>query len=131
MNIGSYLSVDILGTVLFTWIDSFSLPLLQSRANGPRQPWHDLHCKVEGPAAYDILTNFEQRWRKASRWPDFRLKKVGRWHDDALIKVDRISWILSPGSGPKGDQVVQVTDEQDPESWHVQVSSHTIHLENQ
>ena len=31
---------------------------------GPRQPWHDNHAKVEGPASIDILRNFEDRLRK-------------------------------------------------------------------
>ncbi|XP_064983700.1 phospholipase D alpha 1-like [Musa acuminata AAA Group] len=31
---------------------------------GPREPWHDVHSKVEGQAAWDVLTNFEQRWIK-------------------------------------------------------------------
>ena len=31
---------------------------------GPREPWHDCHAKVEGPAALDILKNFEERWYK-------------------------------------------------------------------
>jgi phospholipase D1/2 len=31
---------------------------------GPREPWHDIHCLVEGPAAHDVMTNFVQRWRK-------------------------------------------------------------------
>lgn len=95
----------------------------QSNTRGPREPWHDLHCKIEGPAAYDILTNFEQRWRKATKWSDFNIKKVTRWHDDALIKLDRISWILTPSSSPGGDKKAQVTDEEDPENWHVQVCS--------
>ncbi|WMV07183.1 hypothetical protein MTR67_000568 [Solanum verrucosum] len=30
----------------------------------PREPWHDIHCRTEGPAAWDVLYNFEQRWRK-------------------------------------------------------------------
>ena len=29
-----------------------------------RQPWHDVHCKLEGPAARDVLMNFKQRWNK-------------------------------------------------------------------
>ncbi|XP_020218949.1 phospholipase D delta [Cajanus cajan] len=92
-----------------------------SHAHAPRQPWHDLHCKVEGPAAYDILTNFEQRWRKAKKWRDFRLKKVTNWHDDALLRLDRISWIDKPSPGSNDDRAGHVTDENDPESWHVQV----------
>lgn len=95
--------------------------MIQSNDFGPREPWHDLHCKIEGPAAYDILTNFEQRWRKAKKWREFRLKKVTNWHDDALLKLERISYILTPSDGAAGDKLVQVTDEDDPESWNVQV----------
>ena len=28
---------------------------------GPREPWHDNHARVEGPAALDIKKNFEER----------------------------------------------------------------------
>lgn len=31
---------------------------------GPRQPWHDIHCRLEGPVAWDVVYNFEQRWKK-------------------------------------------------------------------
>lgn len=31
---------------------------------GPRQPWHDIHCRLEGPIAWDVVFNFEQRWNK-------------------------------------------------------------------
>lgn len=95
-------------------------PTFPANAHGPRQPWHDLHCKIDGPAAYDVLINFEQRWRKA-KWKDFRLKKIASWNDDALLRVDRISWILTPSSGPAGDQNVRVCTEEDPENWHVQI----------
>jgi len=30
---------------------------------GPREPWHDIHCKVEGPVAKDVLENFIERWQ--------------------------------------------------------------------
>lgn len=83
-----------------------------AEAGGPRQPWHDWHCKIEGPAVYDTLTNFEQRWRKASRW-----------HDDDLVQIGRISWILSPKPPfrPEGDPHLFVTNDDAPNSWHVQV----------
>lgn len=38
-------------------------PTLTS-GNGPRQPWHDIHSRVEGPAAHDVLSNFMERWHK-------------------------------------------------------------------
>ncbi|KAH9299271.1 hypothetical protein KI387_030953, partial [Taxus chinensis] len=34
------------------------------RRGGPREPWHDAHSKIEGPAAWDVVTNFTQRWIK-------------------------------------------------------------------
>ena len=30
---------------------------------GPREPWHDIHCRVEGPIARDVLENFIERWK--------------------------------------------------------------------
>ncbi|KAL4650299.1 hypothetical protein ACB092_01G077100 [Castanea dentata] len=99
-------------------------PTFSAGTKGPRQPWHDLHCKIEGPAAYDVLTNFEQRWRKATKWSELtqRFKRVSHWHDDALIKLERISWILSPSKSiPNDDPIICVSKEDDPENWHVQV----------
>ncbi|KAG8654525.1 phospholipase D delta isoform X2 [Manihot esculenta] len=104
--------------------DDYHNPTFSAGTKGPREPWHDLHCKIEGPAAYDILTNFEQRWKKASKWSEFgqRFKRAAHWHDDSLIKLERISWILSPSpSIPKDDPKLWVSDKDDPENWHVQV----------
>ncbi|XP_039015458.1 phospholipase D delta-like isoform X1 [Hibiscus syriacus] len=99
-------------------------PTFSAGTRAPRQPWHDLHCKVQGPAAYDILTNFEQRWRKATKLLEFglRFKRVSMWHDDSLIKLERISWILSPSAKvPNDDPSLWVSNEDDPENWHIQV----------
>ncbi|KAL5201158.1 hypothetical protein ABZP36_035512 [Zizania latifolia] len=88
---------------------------------GPRQPWHDLHCRIDGPGAYDVLTNFEQRWRKATKWRE-RFRRVSHWKDDALIKLERISWILSPSPTVPNDHIsLRVSKDEDPENWHVQV----------
>ncbi|KAK3419777.1 hypothetical protein EUGRSUZ_G00543 [Eucalyptus grandis] len=72
-------------------------PTFTSTVNVPRQPWHDLHCKVEGQAVYDILKNFEQRWKKADFMDTLSLDK------------------------PRWQQKVQVKDEDDLENWHVQI----------
>jgi len=32
--------------------------------SGPRQPWHDIHARVEGPIVRDVLSNFADRWIK-------------------------------------------------------------------
>ncbi|XP_062217991.1 phospholipase D delta-like isoform X3 [Phragmites australis] len=87
---------------------------------GPRQPWHDMHCRLDGPAAYDVLRNFEQRWRKATKLREV-FGKVSHWKDDALLKLERISWILSPSKAGAGDRGLHMLPEDDPECWHAQV----------
>ncbi|KAM7521267.1 hypothetical protein LguiB_020229 [Lonicera macranthoides] len=104
--------------------DDYHNPTFSAGTKGPRQPWHDLHCKIEGPAAYDVLKNFEQRWKKASKWSEFgrKFKRISHWHDDALLKIERISWILSPSSSiQSNDPMLWVSNEDDPENWHVQI----------
>ncbi|KAJ6714545.1 PHOSPHOLIPASE D [Salix viminalis] len=81
-------------------------------AGCPRQPWHDLHCQVDGPAAYDILTNFEERWLKASKPRGMRKLKAS--FDDALLKIERLDEILGIAELPP-------LTEDDPEVWNVQV----------
>ncbi|KAK7078977.1 Phospholipase D, partial [Halocaridina rubra] len=31
---------------------------------GPREPWHDIHCRIDGPIVMDVLANFVERWRQ-------------------------------------------------------------------
>ncbi|CAN6236921.1 unnamed protein product [Urochloa humidicola] len=97
---------------------------------GPRQPWHDMHCRLDGPAAYDVLHNFEQRWRKTKKLHMREALGIGKkkhWNnkDDALLKLHRIPWILSPSAAAGEDdddqRSLQVLPEHDPERWHAQV----------
>ena len=54
---------------------------------------------------------------------------------DKLLNIDRISWILSPKyqippNGdhtvvPEDDPLLHVSNEDDPDSWHVQVTTPT------
>lgn len=67
---------------------------------GPREPWHDIHCRLEGPAAWDVLYNFEQRWRKQG----------GR---NLLLDLREMNSIFIPPS--------PVTFPDDQETWNVQV----------
>lgn len=81
-------------------------------AGCPRQPWHDLHCRIDGPAAYDVLSNFEERWLKASK--PSGIKKLKTTYDDALLRIERIPGIVGLSEAP-------FLNENDPESWHVQI----------
>ena len=38
--------------------------LMVTQEYGPREPWEDLHLKVEGPTARDVCRNFTDRWSK-------------------------------------------------------------------
>ncbi|KAM5572642.1 phospholipase D beta 1 [Rosa sericea] len=88
-------------------------PTFSDRVVGcPRQPWHDLHSKIEGPAAYDILTNFQERWLKASK--PRGMQKLKALHDDALLKIERIPEIMGMADLPQ-------LSEDDLEAWDVQV----------
>ncbi|PWA39084.1 C2 domain-containing protein [Artemisia annua] len=113
--------------------DDIHQPTFPAGTKAPRQPWHDLHCKIDGHAAYDVLLNFEQRWRKATKWREFALvaRRMAHWQDDALLKIDRISWIVSPKYQtpqhgdhtivPEDDPSLHVSAEDDPDNWHVQI----------
>ena len=66
---------------------------------GPREPWHDIHSRLEGPIAWDVLFNFEQRWRKQG----------GK---DILIPLRELDDVIPPSP---------VTFQDDPETWNVQL----------
>lgn len=68
---------------------------------GPREPWHDIHCKLEGPIAWDVLYNFEQRWRKQAG--------------------ESLEHLLSPDAIERGLLPIAVTLEDDLETWNVQL----------
>ena len=37
---------------------------ISTSSSGPREPWHDIHSRVEGAIALDLFANFEERWSK-------------------------------------------------------------------
>ncbi|XAR50554.1 Phospholipase D [Bertholletia excelsa] len=67
---------------------------------GPREPWHDIHSRLEGPIAWDVLFNFEQRWKKQG----------GK---DVLINLRELDDVIIPPSP------VMLPDDQ--ETWNVQL----------
>ncbi|KAM0866858.1 hypothetical protein ACQ4PT_042370 [Festuca glaucescens] len=71
------------------------------RHGGPREPWHDVHCRIEGPAAWDVLANFEHRWKK-----------------QAPSRLRGCLLDLSPATFP---DPCSFNDGGDTDSWNVQV----------
>ncbi|KAL2337392.1 hypothetical protein Fmac_011838 [Flemingia macrophylla] len=93
--------------------DDYHNPTFTGNTGGcPREPWHDLHSKIDGPAAYDVLKNFEERWLRASKPKG--INKLKSSYDDALLKLDRIRDIIN------ASDAASVNDD-NPESWHVQI----------
>jgi phospholipase D1/2 len=74
-----------------------------------------LHSRIDGPAAYDILANFEERWLREAKLHGFeRLLQAlipSRHHDDPLLRIPQIIGITD----------IPCQSHNDPEEWHVQV----------
>ncbi|XP_041993558.1 phospholipase D alpha 1-like [Salvia splendens] len=77
-----------------------NFPGASVKKGGPREPWHDIHCRMEGPVAWDVLYNFEQRWKK----------QVGNQLIYSINELDK--FLIRP---------IEVTSPEDPETWNVQL----------
>lgn len=83
--------------------DDFHQPNFEGASitkGGPREPWHDIHSRLEGPIAWDVLYNFEQRWRKQG----------GK---DLLLPLRELDDVIIPPSPAMFPD--------DPERWQVQL----------
>eukprot|EP00891_Asterochloris_glomerata_P005063 jgi/Astpho2/5063/fgenesh1_pm.00071_%23_10_t len=89
-------------------------------AAGPRQPWHDIHCRLEGPVAWDVYHNFVQRWKQ----------QAGEWRQRQLLKLNkprvvRRLYIPSIARGlladdPGDPKAMKGNPETDKKTWNVQ-----------
>ncbi|CAL4979795.1 unnamed protein product [Urochloa decumbens] len=93
-----------------------NIPGADIAAGGPRDPWHDIHCKIEGPAAWDVLHNFEQRWRKQGGKDDLVHNVLLPWktQKDVLVDLRGMEDVIVPQASP-------AVIAGDNESWNVQV----------
>mmetsp|Transcript_6022 Transcript_6022/g.16789 ORF Transcript_6022/g.16789 Transcript_6022/m.16789 type:complete len:219 (-) Transcript_6022:121-777(-) len=78
-----------------------------TKEQGPRQPWEDIHCRVEGRIAMDVMANFEERWEKLCKSKRDKLYKKG----SGLGSV-----FEEQASTYRG-----VVPESDPQSWTCQL----------
>ncbi|KAH7444448.1 hypothetical protein KP509_02G078700 [Ceratopteris richardii] len=82
---------------------------------GPREPWHDVHARIEGPAAWDVLKNFEQRWKKQGEKSCCKYKKVFKW-----IRSDEVH-LLSLQTIPELWPPHKSIDVNGTEAWNAQI----------
>ncbi|KAH9299274.1 hypothetical protein KI387_030956, partial [Taxus chinensis] len=115
------------------------------RHGGPREPWHDAHSKIEGPAAWDVVTNFTQRWTKmADRKLLLDLQHVaedfeGReaWNVQIFRSIDDGSAIGFPANPSPELGLVTVKDQVIDQSIHcayveaIRRAKNFIYIENQ
>lgn len=74
-----------------------------------------MHSKIDGPEAYDVLKNFEERWLKASkRSAAKKLSKLSRSHNESLLWIKKIPDIIAI------DDEIYSNDD-DPERWDMQI----------
>jgi phosphatidylserine/phosphatidylglycerophosphate/cardiolipin synthase-like enzyme len=59
---------------------SAGLGCAMADAGGPRELWHDMHCKIEELAADAILNHVEQHWRKVTLWHKTERIQIKRIH---------------------------------------------------
>ncbi|KAM0926645.1 hypothetical protein ACQ4PT_003646 [Festuca glaucescens] len=101
--------------LLLVWDDPTSRSVLGIQMvtddRGPREPWHDLHSKIDGPAAFDVLKNFEERWLKASKRTG--AKKLTKSCNDTLLWIEKI-----PEIAAIDDEIY--SSDSDPERWDIQ-----------
>eukprot|EP00668_Euglena_longa_P033151 GGOE01042678.1.p1 GENE.GGOE01042678.1~~GGOE01042678.1.p1 ORF type:complete len:644 (-),score=227.81 GGOE01042678.1:277-2208(-) len=106
---------------------------------GPRQPWHDVHAFLEGPIAYDVITNFEQRWkRQASQHVDRLLDlttlpllsveeqqatEPGSWNCQLFRSIDNFSAVLPEPGVERGIYEAYI--------HHIHRAQRFIYIENQ
>ncbi|GKD66225.1 phospholipase D delta, partial [Tanacetum coccineum] len=50
--------------------DDIHQPTIRAGTKAPRQPWHDLHCKIDGHAAHDVLLNSDKDREKLQSGED-------------------------------------------------------------
>ncbi|KAJ1415918.1 Phospholipase D/Transphosphatidylase [Sesbania bispinosa] len=80
-----------------------NFPSASIKKGGPREPWHDIHCKLEGPIAWDVLYNFEQRWEK----------QAGKEFQQFLFPLDVLDRFLVHPS--------EAVPSEDGDMWNVQL----------
>ncbi|XP_063847510.1 uncharacterized protein LOC135092756 [Scylla paramamosain] len=91
-------------------------PTLTS-SSGPREPWHDIHSFIDGPAAHDVLMNFIERWRKQAADHmnaivplqqmegvdlDYRSTAPDRWSVQIFRSINSDSAVFDWSSGAAG-----------------------------
>lgn len=95
----------------------------------PRQPWHDIHACVSGPAAWDFLREFVGRWLSSPSLIDKALA-VGDVSEDAcnqirtvVLRVTSPSVFVQQSESATGPWAAQIYRSIEATQWDVEATS--------
>ena len=95
----------------------FSTDLRKTTNDVTPHPWHDVHARIEGPAAADVEYNFRQRWNAmAKRYENWQLLPKGRhyFQQARVIEHDK------PQAVESSSTVVQIARTIPRHTYHFQ-----------
>uniref|UniRef100_A0A7S1TGW9 phospholipase D n=1 Tax=Compsopogon caeruleus TaxID=31354 RepID=A0A7S1TGW9_9RHOD len=119
---------------------------------GPREPWHDIHSRVEGPAAWDVMENFIERWNCqvtehvdllpnlspeifiSAQQDAVRLRELSdTWNVQVLRSIDSRSVQFRANHSGLIDKKGRLVDRsiQDAYIQHIRSAKNFIYIENQ
>lgn len=111
--------IDIIDRSNFYSIEWYN-PELGNMIGFPKMPWHDIHSRIIGPAAWDVLREFVGRWRLDPCYTPFSAK----CHDAKPQYVspvdDKYLDVLWSGSFEKEEEGYESSRATDP-TWTVQI----------
>lgn len=106
----------------------------------PRMPWHDAHCRIEGPAVSDLARNFVGRWNAAGGSPRLALpapSPASKGPGGCTVQVLRsapanlcLAELRTDTTG-KGNGLGPQAEVHDTMQRLISVAQHFIYIENQ
>ena len=100
---------------------------------GPRQPWQDIHCQVQGPAAHDVLEAFSLRYAtQGDKEPLFDVAKL-RSRTDDISQERGFAAQLFLSIGNASDSTVQGVVGDCHQGWicAIERAKRFVYIENQ
>jgi phospholipase D1/2 len=72
----------------------------------PREPWQDVHMRIDGPAVFDIFKNFVRRWNSFAGYGSNALDSplTKRWFES----IGGTQTLVDPLARGSGDAIVQI-----------------------
>ncbi|MCL4148453.1 UNVERIFIED_CONTAM: hypothetical protein GTU68_052418 [Idotea baltica] len=126
--------------------DFYNSLCISNQQCGPREPWHDIHCRIEGPATLDLLLNFKQRWQKQGSKKDrgssltsnesklkHGIRKPDNWNVQVFRSINSDSVLINKSSEGFSVKKERIFDNSIQRAYihNIRRSKHFLYIENQ